>query len=120
MAKLLIHGNTRPEIRGTDLGIWRRFRLIPFAVTIPLEEVDFDLSKKLITELPGILNHAIASCLEWQCYGMRTPKVVEMATEAYRADEDIIGEFLEECTFWSAAVEISKRQLNRAYVSWRC
>ena len=117
-AKLLIHGNTRPEIRGTDLGIWRRFRLIPFAVTIPANEVDFDLPKKLIVELPGILNRAVAACLEWQHNGMKTPKVVESATEDYREAEDILGEFLDECTVRSATVEITKGQLHKAYVSW--
>jgi putative DNA primase/helicase len=117
-AKLLIHGNTRPEIRGTDLGIWRRFRLIPFSVTIPVNEVDFDLPQKLIAELPGILNRAIESCLEWQHNGMATPQAVETATDEYRQAEDILGEFLEECTLRSATVEITKGQLHKAYVSW--
>jgi putative DNA primase/helicase len=117
-AKLLIHGNTRPEIRGTDLGIWRRFRLIPFAVTIPANEVDFDLPKKLITELPGILSRAIESCLEWQRNGMKTPKTVEMATDDYREAEDILGEFLGECTVHSVMAEITKGRLHKAYAAW--
>jgi putative DNA primase/helicase len=117
-AKLLIHGNTRPEIRGTDLGIWRRFRLIPFAVTIAADEVDFDLPKKLIAELPGILNRAVESCLEWQRNGMATPPAVESATDEYREAEDILGEFLEECTVRSVMAEITKGQLHKAYASW--
>lgn len=117
-AKLLIHGNTRPEIRGTDLGIWRRFRLLPFAVTIPANEVDFDLPKKLIVELPGILNRAVESCLEWQRNGMATPRIVESATDEYREAEDILGEFLEERTMRSTTMEIAKGQLHKAYASW--
>src|SRR5207244_6508249 len=33
--KVLLACNHKPEIRGADLGIWRRIRLIPFEVTIP-------------------------------------------------------------------------------------
>ncbi len=117
-AKLLIHGNSRPEIRGTDLGIWRRFRLIPFAITIPVNEVDYDLAKKLIAELPGILHRAIEACLEWQRDGLKTPATVEMATQEYRDDEDVLGEFLEECTISSAMAQISKAQLRGAYVTF--
>jgi putative DNA primase/helicase len=32
--------NHRPEVRGTDLAIWRRIRLVPFQVTIPPAEQD--------------------------------------------------------------------------------
>ena len=33
--KLWIAANHKPVIRGTDRGIWRRVRLVPFVVTIP-------------------------------------------------------------------------------------
>ena len=36
--KLWLATNRYPEVRGTDEGIWRRFRVIPFNVTIPEAE----------------------------------------------------------------------------------
>lgn len=45
--KLWVAGNHKPVIRGTDLGIWRRLRLIPFTVQIPEGEVDPDLPKDI-------------------------------------------------------------------------
>jgi putative DNA primase/helicase len=38
--KLWIATNHKPVIRGTDLGIWRRIRMIPFEVNIPADKVD--------------------------------------------------------------------------------
>jgi putative DNA primase/helicase len=57
--KLFIATNCKPEIQGTDHGIWRRIRLIPFDVVLKDEEIDRDLPKKLEAELPGILNWAV-------------------------------------------------------------
>lgn len=58
--------NHRPEIWGTDIGIWSRLRLVPFAVTIPEADRDRDLPEKLREELPGILAWAVRGCLDWQ------------------------------------------------------
>jgi putative DNA primase/helicase len=94
--KLLMFGNHKPRISGTDNGIWRRIRLIPFLKTFEGAEKDPDLADKLRAELPGILNWAIKGCREWQKHGLRTPEVVERATNDYRNQEDLVGEFLTE------------------------
>jgi P4 family phage/plasmid primase-like protien len=78
---LWIAGNQKPAVRGADEGIWRRIKLIPFDVVIPKEERDVKLKEKLAAELPGILNWAIAGCLDWQRNGMQEPKIVSGATE---------------------------------------
>jgi len=51
--RLVIRGNHKPAINGTDDGIWRRLRLIPFTVSIPPAEQDHDLLRKLESELSG-------------------------------------------------------------------
>jgi len=88
--------NHKPTIAGTDHGIWRRIKLIPFDVVIPEEEQDKKLPAKLGAELPGILNWAIAGCLEWQRNGMQEPSIVKAATQQYSAEMDEIGQFIEE------------------------
>jgi putative DNA primase/helicase len=80
--------NHKPTIRGTDEGIWRRIRLIPFNVTIPPDQRDPDLPAKLRAELPGILNWALEGCLAWQADGLTNPAAVEEATAEYRAEQD--------------------------------
>ena len=57
--RIVIRGNHKPAINGTDEGIWRRLRLVPFTVSIPPDEQDRDLLRKLEAELPGILNWAL-------------------------------------------------------------
>jgi putative DNA primase/helicase len=63
--KVFLAANHKPVIRGTDHAIWRRIRLIPFAVTIP-ESEQIPLAEMLDTlkqEWPGILAWAVEGCL---------------------------------------------------------
>lgn len=61
--KLFTSYNRLPPAEYTH-GFFRRWLLFPFRVTIPDEEQDVDLVKKLCTELPGILN--------WVLVGLKT------------------------------------------------
>jgi putative DNA primase/helicase len=114
--KLWIYGNHRPDVRGNDLGIWRRMRLIPFDVQIPDEERDPELLKKLLQEMPGILNWALKGCLEWRKNGLGTPNIVTDATADYQEEEDVIGEFIEERCVCNG--EIERSQLYAEYKIW--
>src|SRR4029434_4091499 len=51
-SKIYIATNHRPEITGTDNGIWDRIRLVPFTVVIPEGRRDPALHTKLKRELP--------------------------------------------------------------------
>jgi putative DNA primase/helicase len=95
--RIIIRGNHKPAINGTDDGIWRRLRLVPFTVSIPLEEQDRDLLRKLRGELSGILNWAIQGCLEWQKSGLAPPQIVTDAVRQYREESDTLGRFIGEC-----------------------
>ena len=116
--KLWIAGNHKPVIRGTDEGMWRRIRLVPFSVTIPRDERDPDLFEKLTQELPGILNWAIDGCLLWQRDGLNPPPAVMAATAEYREEQDALAEFLaSECVIHEKA-KVSAKDLYAAYVRW--
>jgi putative DNA primase/helicase len=116
--KLWIAGNHKPTIRGTDEGIWRRVKVIPFTVTIPAEERDPYLGEKLHTERPGILAWAVQGCLAWQHLGLRPPAQVSLATQRYQADMDILGMFLEECCVVAPGIGVSSTELYAAYRQW--
>jgi putative DNA primase/helicase len=88
--KVWLAANYKPEIRGTDYAIWRRIRLIPFTVTIPPEEQIPDLAEQLKEELSGILNWALEGLRDWLANGLQPPPEVTEATEAYRAEMDIV------------------------------
>jgi putative DNA primase/helicase len=96
--KLVMYGNHRPTITGTDGGMWRRVRLVPFTTVIPAEQRNPHLDKELLTELPGILNWCLRGLAHYHAHGLPTPAAVLEATETYREDSDILGEFLQETT----------------------
>lgn len=94
--KLLLRGNHKPTIVGTDNGIWRRLHLVPFTVSIPEPEQDRHLLEKLRRELPGILRWALVGCLEWQRLGLAPPPMITQAVDDYRQESDTLGRFIEE------------------------
>jgi putative DNA primase/helicase len=96
--KIFLAANHKPVIRGTDLAVWRRIKLVPFTVTIPEEEKDKNMLQKLIAELPGILTWALIGCLDWQVNGLQEPPVVSEATAAYQQEQDLLSDFLAERT----------------------
>lgn len=90
-------GNYRPIITGTDHGIWRRIKLIPFEVVIANADQDKKLPHKLAGELSGILNWAIEGCLAWQRDGLGEPQRVQTATKKYSSEMDEVGQFIKDC-----------------------
>lgn len=116
--KLWIRGNHKPILHGSDGGIARRVKLIPFEVHIPPLERDPLLLDKLKAELPGILNWAIEGCLKWQQDGLQEPTVVQRATAEYLAEMDPIGCFLGDCCVVDASAKDSVENLHRAYSTW--
>lgn len=115
---LVMSGNHRPRIRGNDEGIWRRIALVPFLVKIPIEEQDGSLPEKLRAEADGILRWAVDGLAEYQRRGLDVPPAVLAATGAYRADEDLIGAFLDECCEMGQGGDASLSELFGEYTNW--
>lgn len=116
--KIWLAANHKPTIRGTDHGIWRRVKLIPFTVTTPDKEQDKRFPEKLKAELSGILNWALSGCMEWQAEGLGEPAVVQHATDAYRSEMDVLGEFLGECCIIDESAKAGATPLYEAFVGW--
>lgn len=93
--KLLIVGNHQPTLRNVDEAARRRFNIIPF-IHMP-EAPDLDLEEKLKEELPAIFRWAIDGCLDWQVNGLVRPECVIAATAEYFSQQDVFGQWLDEC-----------------------
>jgi len=115
---LWIAANHKPVIHGTDEAMWRRLMLIPFTVTIPEEERDRELLTKLRAELPGILAWAIRGCQQWREIGLAAPDEVRAATKAYRADMDVIGDFIDGACIVAANASVPAKALYDAFQAW--
>lgn len=116
--KLWLAANNRPQISGTDNGIWRRILLLPFTVTIPKEKQDRELAAKFLEELPGILRWAVVGCLEWLRDGLQPPEDVMMATESYRKEEDVLAEFIDDMCELGDGLRIGSTDFLNAYNTW--
>ncbi|MCI6141288.1 MAG: phage/plasmid primase, P4 family [Subdoligranulum variabile] len=123
--KLIMATNHKPRIRGTDSGIWRRIRLVPFTQTIPEDKQDLQLPDKLRAELPGILNWAIDGLRLWlknsnnaRRRGLPPCQAVDSATAAYRGEQDRLKEFLEECTEPAPGYTVQASILYQVYRRW--
>jgi putative DNA primase/helicase len=115
--KIWLASNFKPIIRGTDIAIWSRIRLVPFDVTFEGRE-DKTLKTALIQELPGILNWVLAGCMDWQKDGLPLPASVAAATSEYRAESDVIGRFIDECCNIHERLSVKARAIYSAYKLW--
>lgn len=118
--KIWVATNHKPVIRGTDFGIWRRIKLIPFEVNIPKEKVDKNLKYKLRKEFPQILAWAVDGCINWQKYGIDEPDCVTEATQEYKKEMDLIAGFVEQCLVidYDCNEKIMASDLFSLYSKW--
>jgi len=72
----------------------------------------------LRAEAAGILAWAVVGCLAWQKDGLDSPPAVQEATEAYRLEQDRLGQFLADCTVTGPQGSVRAADLYRAYEHW--
>ena len=116
--KLILVTNNRPEVHEDTLAVWRRIRLIPFTVSIPEQQQDKNLTHKLESEWPGILNWLIRGGLDWQQCGLCEPDEVIEATGDYRAEQHPLDLFFEECCSFDPFEITPVNELKDRYVLW--
>ncbi len=116
--KIFMATNNRPEIKGTDFGVWRRIRLIPFSVTIPPGGQDTSLGEKLEAEAQGILAWAVRGCATWQVTGLSDPPAVTDATAEYKSDSDILGRFFADCCVLMPTLKAEAGALYDVFTEW--
>jgi putative DNA primase/helicase len=92
---LIISGNHKPTLANVDDAIRRRFNIIPFVRKPPVP--DKMLGIKLQAEWPMILRWMIDGCLDWKKNSLVHPESVTAATAAYFADQDLLGQWLDDC-----------------------
>jgi len=115
--KLFIAGNHKPRLHTIDEAMRRRLLLVPFTVQIPPGERDPHLLHKLEAERPAILRWCIDGCLEWQRIGLAPPTIVQDATEAYFADQDVLQQWLDECTYDAGPLAFTRT--SDLFASWK-
>jgi len=116
--KLIFMGNHKPHLKNVGREIKRRLYMIPFEHIVPDSAVDGLLPEKLQAEASGILDWALAGCLEWQKTGLRPPERVLAATNEYFDAEDRIQNFLDDCCEVNATYVIQTSRLFQRFSRW--
>ena len=116
--------NERPLVPHDDSGIWRRLREIPFLSQFA--KVDTSIRSTLTNPEvagPAILAWIVEGCLSWQLDGVgEIPQQVLEATSAYKAEMDVLAEFVEENISMSDSVEseawVTFKDVFSRYQQW--
>ncbi len=117
--KLWMDTNAKPMIRAADdQATFNRLHPIPFTVTIPPEEIDKSLPRKLLAEAEGILAWAVEGAKLWWRDGLGKPPEVVAANDEWRAENDQLGRFIEECCVVADSFSGKARQLYECYRTW--
>ena len=117
--------NNKPHADAKDKAFWSRACLIEFNlrfVDTPQGErerkADPSLPKQLEAEASGILALLVRGCLDYRKQGLNRPEIVEMSTESYRASEDNIQQFIDNCCIQEKGYYVGASELYKAYAEW--
>jgi len=117
--KLFLMSNFKPVIGDSSEGFWSRIRLLPFTVRIPDADRIQDYHDVMYeAEGPGILRWAVEGCLTWQREELGYPTDVAEATKEYRAEQDMIGEFVGSSCERGVGHTVTMMELFDRYRDW--
>lgn len=115
---LVLYTNHLPRVGATDSGIWRRLIVIPFNARISGKSDIKNYSKYLIANAaPAIMKWIIEGAQQaiHDHYQLKTPKRVQEAIDRYKADNDWMAHFLEECCETGENLQEKSGELYAAY-----
>jgi len=112
--------NHRPEILGTDDGIWRRVRVIPWETMIPrsARKPQDEVIEELLQDSAGILLWMLEGLTDFLKDQDWIPEAVRKATDVYRQEQDRIMEFLFCRCELKPGYSVKKGDLYKAYLAW--
>lgn len=120
--KIWLATNHKPTLQNTEPAIRARIRMIPFSVSIPREEQEAaeSLGAALRAEAAGVLRWLVEGYVQWRKQGRRISWCREIvdASEEYFAEQDLIGQFLEECCIIEYGTDVKAQELYEAYRKW--
>ncbi|MDR8106179.1 PriCT-2 domain-containing protein [Burkholderia cenocepacia] len=111
--------NHKPIVKGDDHAIWRRLMLVPFTRNFDRDPdivKDPGRAQRIAAELAGVLTWCVRGALAYQQHGLKPPKTVAAARDAYKADMDLLSDWLSECCELGPAHTEASEEL---WLSWK-
>ena len=129
---LIMCTNHCPRVPDSDDGIWRRVLLIPFKAKFwkpEMGEIGHEayrvvagfesILREDTAEMEGILAWIVRGAMALSSNGLSPPALVRESTNEYRAGENVVGRFLEECCDRSNANgSILLKEVHQEYMKW--
>ena len=118
---LVMMTNHRPEVGSGGTSFWRRVREIPFAHIVPEDQRDPELKERLVEQHgPAILAWLATGAALYARDGLREPKRVQAATQAYEASTDTVARFVDDMVIIGGgeAVKVNSARVREAYEAW--
>lgn len=120
---LIMYTNHMPKVGSTDKGTWRRIIVVPFKADLEASGVP------VVKNYEDVLaKEAGPAILAWMLEGARNfaadgfhlsiSDAVDEATEAYKDNENWLGNFLSECCVQDPNARIRTGDLYKAYQEW--
>ena len=113
-----VRTNHKPVITDDGVGIWRRIILIPFGRTFEASEQDSSLEEKLLLERDSILCWMLEGATEYLKNGLCMSPRMRAEVNSYRAESDLLGEFLQDMTELSPESRVLQAGLYSTYQEW--
>ena len=118
-ARLVLATNNRPPLGDRSQGLWRRLLLVPFRVSIPENQQDRELARKLRCELPGIVNWALEGLVRLRQRGHFTESQVGLeALKEYRLESNPARIFLSDYCSQGTGVRVRVDEVYDYYKSF--
>lgn len=115
---LVLYTNHLPKVGANDDGIWRRLVVIPFNAKITGASDIKNYSDYLFDNAGSyIMNWIIEGAKKAIAadFKTKTPKIVEDAIQAYREDNDWLGQFIDACCDVDPSLTAKSGELYQAY-----
>ena len=118
---LILYTNHLPRVGAMDAGIWRRLIVIPFNAKITGKSDIKNYSKYLLMNAGPYITKWIIEGAEKAIadnYKLKVPQCVQDAIARYKADNDWMTHFLEECCEVGDGLEEKSGELYSSYRSF--
>ena len=118
--KLLMIGNHTPIVQDDSDGMWRRIKTLLFPSQFQPGDEGYDpnILTKLKADGSGALNVLLRGFAQFQKSGIQIPESMTRATQQYRDDQDLFGQWLEDNCVIDSSSTTSKEDLYRNYKWW--
>lgn len=118
--KIFLHANDLPQTTDDTVFSSGRVKVIQFNREFKPEEQDRTLAAAFQKpeNAAGILNWMLEGARQFLCTGLRDPVTVQTAVAAYRAESDVVGDFVSTCMKPRMGENVLVSKVYDKYKSW--